>query len=1364
MSNVKQSPSRNKNRSNMSEKGPKTPLIQVTEVFHPDDTDVDNIISPRRLPRSDIPTIGIDNLSFDPSEDVVHRVHEDYNTQRELCDIHTPLPNVPYVFASNRRGSNSNVFVFDPDCVSLYSRRGSGASRRGSAPTGADKSSLAVPTLKQIRTGDFYDSNVLLPGYNDTSGDSHLPPPRSPGIISTQSAWSELLNINTCNSRRSSEGGLSDLSRVSNVSSSLSEHLRNLVRAFSSRTEKVKECTLQPPSPSSLSDYAGSDALSANAQAQKQMKYLQIRIFDMFAAISAEPQFRRRLDSFLPDQPEGDTISEIVRIRNESEEEEKKKFKLPRWIRRLKFPHVIEPQSKLYLLWLFIVTLAFMYNAWAIPLRAAFPYQTPGNVKYWLACDYVCDFIYIVDILLFKMRISFLNSGLKETHRSKTRANYMQKKMFKFDCLSLLPLDLLYLIEMKVNPWCRLPRVLKIQTFWEFYSRCDHLVRSAHAVRIMRTFTYMLFLIHVETCGYYAMSVYEGLGVNEWVYNGEGNAYIRCFYLATKTATSIGNNPTPQNSPEYMFMTVYWVSGVFVFALLIGQIRDIFDASNMVKTTYNHRMDQALNYVKNMNVPKETQDRVRTWFIYNWQQQKVIDERSMMDALPMKLRKDLAIHVHFNTLSKVKLFSDCDKTLLYDLVLKLKPILYLPGDYVCKKGEIGKEMYIVSQGIVEVVGGPNNSLVLATLREGSVFGEISLLAMAAEGNRRTADVRCKGFTNLFILSKVDFENAMKDYPEAHKLLKKRAKKLLRMNARIERQSQCSVDQSKINATNIIHTPPETPKLVQTVLQVMDPGSTLVRKLSSRRGSKNNGEVWPSKNSEAPDVADNGADETCPDINNRVKSVTQRDDAEDFYDKMLSDRDWSNEQVKVENEVLAKMGGTSGKHRQEGEKDSGEANDLRTNKKTEVKDTGSRENSGVKSPGNSSQKKKTSDSSVRDTKVTSPGSSTVRSLSNKDSKDSFNSADLAGILEDDSGDSDSTEPTTNQDHSINYTAEMFGDIEAHPSRVKSGRSRRAKKTYRATSGKMGGSSCLLKRNDEYAKAFANGFTIIIDSVDDKENYSRDCFSPESSDSGEDDTFDCDDLLEDSDDNDQKEQIVKTVTFEDRPTKENVDTDTTKIVKNKPSSAPLPKTTSVYTKKSTKPVAKPVSAGVSKPCIQSKNKLGLKLKIENEKTPDFTPYLKSSTGRGKSQTNKARQQYNMSKQKNNSKNTSNGTKPVSGLADRTRTDKKNGSTVTKVTKDTSPLEVERTNSGGSTRSIAVAEADDSHSVNNVETCSQSPNQVTCFADVHREKTMSANSTQEEMVTLFSPDMVASGRQRKISVISIGSVLKDSRETLV
>lgn len=118
-------------------------------MLHPDDTDAVNIHSPHHLPRQDIPTIGIDNLSFNPDEDDVNNENDSQCSKYELDDVHTPLPNAPFVFASNRRGSNSNVFVFDADCVSLYSRRGSLASRRGSASVGADKSNLTVPSIKR---------------------------------------------------------------------------------------------------------------------------------------------------------------------------------------------------------------------------------------------------------------------------------------------------------------------------------------------------------------------------------------------------------------------------------------------------------------------------------------------------------------------------------------------------------------------------------------------------------------------------------------------------------------------------------------------------------------------------------------------------------------------------------------------------------------------------------------------------------------------------------------------------------------------------------------------------------------------------------------------------------------------------------------------------------------------------------------------------------------------------------------------------------------------------------------------------------------------------------------------------------------
>ena len=104
-------------------------------------------------------------------------------------------------------------------------------------------------------------------------------------------------------------------------------------------------------------------------------------------------------------------------------------------------------------------------------------------------------------------------------------------------------------------------------------------------------------------------------------------------------------------------------------------------------------------------------------------------------------------------------------------------------------GEVGKEMYIVSRGKLQVVMA-NGKTVLANLKAGSYFGEISILNMGNAGNRRTASVRSVGYSDLFCLSKRALWDVLKDYPTARVRLEAIAVK------RLERYKKVPMEKGK----------------------------------------------------------------------------------------------------------------------------------------------------------------------------------------------------------------------------------------------------------------------------------------------------------------------------------------------------------------------------------------------------------------------------------------------------------------------------------------------------------------------------------------------------------------------------------------
>ncbi|XP_014676958.1 PREDICTED: cyclic nucleotide-gated olfactory channel-like [Priapulus caudatus] len=506
--------------------------------------------------------------------------------------------------------------------------------------------------------------------------------------------------------------------------------------------------------------------------------------------------------------------------------------------------YVVDPAENFYYRWLLFVSVAVAYNLLFLVARAVFTDLQNRYLKAWLVCDYLSDLLYLVDMLV-QCRKGERGVQPRETnnlpHRAYSRSEMYIVKARQAGRVVATPKDTTVFVrsarrkrlreshtnhaatKMKRDGWCastmclfdgrryvdvvrvrrrdypliRANRLLRFGRIRECFDRTETRTNYPNFVRITNLVLYILVIIHWNACIYYAFSAYVGFGTDEWVYPDAKldpryatltRKYIFCFYWSTLTLTTIGETPPPAVDIEYLFHVVDFLIGVLIFATIVGNVGSMITNMNQAKSEFQNKMDAIKQFMEFRKVSKELERRVIKWFDYLWSNKQSLDEEGILRSLPDKLKAEIAIHVHLDTLKRVSVFQDCEPGLLVELVLKLRLQVFSPGDYICRKGDIGKEMYIVKRGKLSVVGDDGHT-VFVTLGAGSVFGEVSILNIAGNktGNRRTANVRSVGYSDLFCLYKDDLWQALGEYPDAKKALLERGRQILMKDGLIDEE-------------------------------------------------------------------------------------------------------------------------------------------------------------------------------------------------------------------------------------------------------------------------------------------------------------------------------------------------------------------------------------------------------------------------------------------------------------------------------------------------------------------------------------------------------------------------------------------------
>ncbi|KAJ0394868.1 hypothetical protein ATCC90586_001258 [Pythium insidiosum] len=403
----------------------------------------------------------------------------------------------------------------------------------------------------------------------------------------------------------------------------------------------------------------------------------------------------------------------------------------------------MSPSSLLFQCRLYVLVLVFALHLLTFPVHLAF--ITPhGFTSHDVGTEGLIDAVLILDFLLMFNTCVEDRNGEIVADRVRIRAHYL-RSWFLPDLVSSTPLSiamhtdsahksstlrLLYLIfdlffrgirvfhvtqlaklhwkhrggrtSQNLLAWLhwkhRGGRTSQNLLAWVLYSRYSHLLRIAWIILIV------LVIAHYIACGWRLLHPPGVLPSSTSLFED----YVESFYDSLQLLQGQGIEAT--TSAQNVFASFAVLIGSILLAVMFGHVAILVSNFNANTTSYQRKMESVFAVMSKLQLPVPLRERIHQYYEHLWREYESLDGEIVRFSkdLSHTLELEVVLYKYMDLVMHVPFWRECSPDFQKQLMLHLHVRVYLPDDYVMRRGEVGDEFYMINRGVCELLLGPDS--------------------------------------------------------------------------------------------------------------------------------------------------------------------------------------------------------------------------------------------------------------------------------------------------------------------------------------------------------------------------------------------------------------------------------------------------------------------------------------------------------------------------------------------------------------------------------------------------------------------------------------------------------------------------------